>query len=493
MTSSAPTLRLITARSFERAVMLRLPFRFGVATLTEARQLFVEAEVEFAGGARATGYAAELMVPKWFDKNPALDNADNEAQLRQSLELAIAAMSTAGSGAAFALHARVEAAHHKAAAAEGLGGLIASFGLALIDRAMLDALCRHHGLPVAEAMRRNIAGIDATTAPDLAGFDIRGFLSRLSPAPVIRARHTVGFADALTAADAANRPRVGDGLPECLEDELAAYGLTRFKLKLSGQPDADTAHLKSIAGVLDRLPDYRATLDGNEQYEDEAALLDLLDRIDAEPALAALKSRLLFIEQPINRARALSASVRKAGARVALEIDESDGDIGAFPAAKAAGYTGISSKSCKGFYRALLNAMRAAKWNAEEKTDRYFLSAEDLTTQAGIAVQQDLALAALIGAGHVERNGHHYVDGMAGANARENAAFLAAHGDLYRPTDGRARLVITGGNIALGSLLAAPGLGVDGKAARAVFAALKDEDTTTTKIIGTKIIGEKVP
>ena len=131
--------------------------------------------------------------------------------------------------------------------------------------------------------------------------------------------------------------------------------------------------------------------------------------------------------------------------------------------------------------------MRAAMWNAAEKTNRYFLSAEDLTTQAGISVQQDLALAALIGAGHVERNGHHYVDGMAGASARENAAFLAAHGDLYRPANGRARLVITGGNIALGSLLAAPGLGVDGKAARAVFAALKDEDTTTTKNIGERV------
>ena len=47
------------------------------------------------------------------------------------------------------------------------------------------------------------------------------------------------------------------------------------------------------------------------------------------------------------------------------------------------------------------------------------MSAEDLTTQAGIAVQQDLALASLVGATHVERNGHHYVDGMAGAPEQE--------------------------------------------------------------------------
>ena len=59
------------------------------------------------------------------------------------------------------------------------------------------------------------------------------------------------------------------------------------------------------------------------------------------------------------------------------------------------------------------------------------MSAEDLTTQAGLAVQQDLALVALLGLGHVERNGHHYVRGLAALPLTEQAAFLAAHPDLY--------------------------------------------------------------
>ena len=49
------------------------------------------------------------------------------------------------------------------------------------------------------------------------------------------------------------------------------------------------------------------------------------------------------------------------------------------------------------------------------------MSAEDLTTQAGLSVQQDLALVNLLGIRHVERNGHHYVNGMA-AQARGGAA-----------------------------------------------------------------------
>jgi hypothetical protein len=96
-----------------------------------------------------------------------------------------------------------------------------------------------------------------------------------------------------------------------------------------------------------------------------------------------------------------------------------------------------------------------------EKHERYFMSAEDLTTQSGVALQQDLALATLIGAGHVERNGHHYVDGMAGAPQHEQDAFLAAHPDLYaRATNGRVRLSIRNGAVALGSLDRKPGLAV---------------------------------
>lgn len=135
-----------------------------------------------------------------------------------------------------------------------------------------------------------------------------------------------------------------------------------------------------------------------------------------------------------------------------VEIDESDATIDAFVQARALGYTGVSSKSCKGFYRALLNRARCAAWNAQAGTERYFMSAEDLTTQAGLAVQQDLALATLIGCAHVERNGHHYVDGMAVAPRDEQRAFLAAHPDVYRDDAGTVRLAISGGRIAIASL-----------------------------------------
>jgi hypothetical protein len=80
------------------------------------------------------------------------------------------------------------------------------------------------------------------------------------------------------------------------------------------------------------------------------------------------------------------------------------------------------------------------------------MTGEDLTTQAGISVQQDLALVNLLGIQHVERNGHHYVNGMAALSESEQAAFLHAHSGLYEKSHGAVRLKILNGKIDLRSL-----------------------------------------
>ena len=79
------------------------------------------------------------------------------------------------------------------------------------------------------------------------------------------------------------------------------------------------------------------------------------------------------------------------------------------------------------------------------------MSAEDLTCQAGLAVQQDLALVALLGIAHSERNGHHYGHGFGDAPAAEQVAFRRLHAGLY---DDDANLRIAGGSINLDSLFA---------------------------------------
>jgi hypothetical protein len=454
---TAPVFTVREVRLYERPVRLRLPFRFGVVTLTEAPQVFVRARIELADGSSHWGAAAEMLVPKWFDKNLALSNEENFEQLRRALALATDAYTgLARPRTAFGHFAAHYDQQIAVGAACGLNPLVASFGPAQIDRAVLDALCRSTRRSFYEAMQINLPGIDPellpAQVPELARFDMRRFLAGLTPAASIAARHTVGLVDTI-----AGHPRdLDDGLPESLEEVVAAYGHTFFKLKVGGVADADLERLIEIAAVLDRIAEpYHASLDGNEQYDDLDALLDLWRRMQASPRLERLAASILFVEQPINRKHAFDTDVSALSRVKPVIIDESDAELGSFPAARALGYTGVSSKCCKGLYKSILNAARCSMWNAELGGERYFMSGEDLTTQAGLAVQQDLALVNLLGLTHVERNGHHYVDGMAGLPQHEQDAFLAAHPDLYERSRGAVRLKIRHGRLAIGSLATA--------------------------------------
>jgi hypothetical protein len=439
---------------YERPVVLRLPFRFGVVTLTQCPQAFVRARIEFADGESCWGAAAEMMAPKWFDKDLQLSNEDNFNQLRNVLRLARDAYlgdSTAAS--AFGHFARNYDPHLRTATALGYNPLLANYGPAVIDRAVLDALCRARGVSFYAAMQSNLPGIGAQRA-EFAEFDFNRFLGALQPAAAIEARHTVGMVDAITASDL--RERVGDGLPETLEEVIQLWGHRYFKLKVGGKLDADLARLQAIAAVLDRLPDpYFASLDGNEQYSDAQGVAELAAGIRALPALQRLWNSILFIEQPIARKLALQTDLRSTDIGKPVIIDESDGELDTFVRSREQGYTGVSSKTCKGLYKSILNAARCASWNAQEGPPHYFMSAEDLTTQAGLSVQQDLALVNLLGIRHVERNGHYYVNGMAALPQHEQDAFLRAHPDVYERSHGAVRLKIRNGRIELASLDAA--------------------------------------
>ncbi len=424
--SQAVRLSIASLEFFERDVKLRMPFRFGVVTLTESPQAFVRCRIRTEDGREAEGAAAELLAPKWFDKNPELSNEDNVEQLRGSLRAA---------RAKYLAHGAASAWEHSSPAT----GLVENYGPALIDRAVLDALCRALGISFCEAIRKNVIG-----ARQFDGLDLPRFFSGLRFTTTIAARHTVGLVDPLTAAD--QKERVSDGLPETLEEVVARYGQRYFKLKVCGDVRADLERLGAIAAVLDRIAGgYYVSLDGNEQYDDLRGVAELWAKMKAAPRLRRLVESVIFIEQPVKRQQALERKVE--GIDKPVIIDESDDSLEAFPRARALGYRGVSSKTCKGLYKSLVNRARCEAWGPE-----YFMSGEDLTIQAGLALQQDLALVSLLGLAHVERNGHHYVNGMAGLPQAEQEAFLAAHPDLYERSHGAVRVRIANGELSLGTL-----------------------------------------
>ncbi len=434
--SEAARLSIQDVQLFERAVEFRLPFRFGAVTLTAAPQAFVRVRVRTSEGREGWGATAELLAPKWFDKRPALRLEDNWDQLRRSLRSAADLYSDAGTATPFQLFTRCVRVQQEAFGLAGDPPLVAGFGPAQLDKAILDALCRIEGLGFYDAVRLNRPGLESDE------FDADAFLRSLQPARSIQLRHTIGGVDPITSSP----DPVGDGLPETLLEVLAAYRPRYFKIKVGGDVDADSRRLSEIAAVLDGGGEYWTSLDGNEQYIDVTSVLALLDALPDSTSERFARS-ILFVEQPLSREVALEADVTALARRKPVVIDESDATLDAFPKARALGYQGVSSKSCKGLYKSLINAGRCRAWGP-----RYFITGEDLTTQAGLAVQQDLALANLIGVTHVERNGHHYVDGFRGAPAAEQEAFLAAHPDLYRRAGGNVRLRIEDGVLAIDSL-----------------------------------------
>ncbi|MBX5128937.1 mandelate racemase [Rhizobium lentis] len=442
---TAPRVRLVEIDAFERDIRLRLPFRFGAATLERAPQAFLRVRVEDEQGKTAIGAAAEMMVPKWFDKNPALTPAQNVDQLRTSIRTAAAASLEASAPATLFAAARL----NELETVRRLPGnpLAAGFGPSLVARAALDAYCRLAGLSFFDAVRRNLVGIGGPMLPgDIEAEAVSATLAGLRPAGSILARHTIGLLDPIAEGDIVHP--VEDGLPESLEAVISRYGNRWFKIKLSGAIDADIDRLARIAAVLERVPDYRVTVDGNEQFRAPEDLAALLARIEAIPRLSRLRAAIAFIEQPFSRAITMETPLGGLAARLPYLIDESDDGDDAFARARVLGYTGVSSKTCKGIYRSLLKAIRIRTGCVPG----LFLSGEDLTCQAGLAVQQDLALVSALGLSHVERNGHHYVAGMQGAPEAERARFAAAHPDLYEQGPDGPLLSIREGRIASGSL-----------------------------------------
>jgi len=447
--------RVIAVQCGSTPCRTRLPFRFGITTLRRADLVVARVEVEFEDGQRIPGYASDLLVPKWFDKNPATSADQDQDELVSSIARAASAYREAGHGSIFQLWHR---AHQRAVVEHPGVELVDGFGVALLERALMDAACRGAEVSFFDALRGNLFGFEpGQLHPELMGFELADCLG--DPLERVTLRHTVGLADPLRRSTVTEALDPKDGLPVSLDEDIRAYGLNCFKLKISGEAETDRARLCEIARVVQEadVPAPRFTLDGNEQIEDLAQLVGLMNDLEGDPDGRTLLEGLLYIEQPLPRHSSLDPDkVRELPALSAwapILIDEADANTQAFPRALDLGYQGVSVKNCKGVFRALLN--RAL---CEARGGGAFQASEDLTNLPVLALQQDLALLSALGLEHTERNGHHYFAGLAHLPEAEARAALQHHPDLYQEESGEIRLRIEAGTLALGSLRS-PGFG----------------------------------
>ena len=156
-----------------------------------------------------------------------------------------------------------------------------------------------------------------------------------------------------------------------------------------------------------------------------------------------------------------------------LLIDESDGDLDTFKTAIDLGYSGVSSKACKGLIKALANAALAK--HKSRSGVNFFVSAEDLTNIPIVSLHQDLVHVAALGLTHLERNGHHYIRGLDHLSEKEREICRSRHHDLYIKNQDFMSLNIVDGAIDIRSLQL-PGLGVNGAVDVLSMKSLKEWD-----------------
>src|SRR5689334_14330266 len=169
--------KLEEVERYERPMKNRLAFRFGVITVTEGVQAVVRVRISLGDGRTAQGVAAEALAAKWFEKSPEYTDAQNLDQLRKSLDLAIAHYKAYGRATPFSLFIGTYREQQKKGAALKLNPLVASYGPALLDRAILDALGKLTGNSFAQMISQNLPGIAASDlTPDVEQVPLQRFL-----------------------------------------------------------------------------------------------------------------------------------------------------------------------------------------------------------------------------------------------------------------------------------------------------------------------------
>ena len=450
--SRSPLIRVISAKLTAVDCHTRIPFSFGIHTLTAAPYATVTVEIESSDKRRALGAASELLVPKWFKKDPALTPQQDSQQLVDSALAAFEVAKELDFMSCFDLWRSLYQRQVASLPHESDELLVRGFGVSIVERAVIDAVCRLTNQSFHQALLSgSLDFAPGRIHPQLENWSVENNLLA-QPSPTVHVRHTVGLLDVLATKDLQDSDDPDDGLPTSLEQDIKEYGFSWFKLKVAGPGPEYVQRLIDIATVVEDcgVTDAHFTIDGNEQFESLTDLAKLLSEVSQHEVGARLINRLAFIEQPLSRNNTFDPMANAAMSEVnkfaPVIIDEADFGTWSFPAAINLGYQGVSVKACKGVFRALINYALCCD------NEDLFQSGEDLTNLAVRGLQQDLSLMATLGIKHVERNGHHYFHGLDHLPASEVALLLEHHADLYEGSENFARLTITAGQLNIQSL-----------------------------------------
>src|SRR4051812_39943422 len=128
-------IRVLNTRLYVHDLVARMPFRYGIATMTHLPHLMIGVDVEIDGTIHQ-GQAAENLAPKWFTKDP---NTTVEQDVEQMLGVIRSACRLAreirASVSVFSWWRELYDAQLAASAQRGEPPLLAGLGASLVERA----------------------------------------------------------------------------------------------------------------------------------------------------------------------------------------------------------------------------------------------------------------------------------------------------------------------------------------------------------------------
>jgi L-alanine-DL-glutamate epimerase-like enolase superfamily enzyme len=418
VTAPKPTdVRIAEVRHAYEDYVYRAPYKFGGRVVDRVTLLNVRCRVTTRNGKSAWGFGSMTLGNMWAFPSRTM-SYDTTLDAMKALAERIARLTSACAEVghpldlAHALQPAYLAAARDVSVARALDEPIPKLCTLVVaspfDAAMHDAFGKVHG--------RNVY---ATYGPDLMTHDLSRYLGpdfrgeRLdrallpAPQPRIPLFHSVGGLDPLEAGDLEHPLR--DGLPETLPEWIAADGLVRVKIKLSGDDlewdvqrtlaiDRVTAAAQERRGVHD----WAYCLDFNERCPNVEYVLSCLRRIRAGTPQGF--ERILYVEQPTARdLHADRQNVMHDAARLRpVVIDESLTDLESLLLARDMGYTGVALKACKGQSHAVLMAAAARKYDM-------FVCVQDLTCPGASLIHSVGISAHVPGIAGIEANARQYV------------------------------------------------------------------------------------
>ena len=147
-------IKIKQANLYSRRVSTRIPFKFGSSLVTEMPVILAQIVMETSNGKMGTGVSSCGIPPGWFDKSRDKTAAQGEKDLLDAALAAIDLQTGSAPDTAWNLHRNTDLGLRNNSALKNLNDLTLSFGSALMDNALIDAICRTSGTTFHQALKK---------------------------------------------------------------------------------------------------------------------------------------------------------------------------------------------------------------------------------------------------------------------------------------------------------------------------------------------------